>query len=82
MQKTKSIFQKVSFIFGIISFISAIACIIGGYLKIQSHGINDPVGVAFLAATFFFICVGAVLMFIAYANIPNFDMQIESNNKG
>jgi len=82
MKKTKSLFQKISFISGVMSFMCAIACIIGGYLKIQSHGINDPVGVAFLAATFFFICVGAVLLFIANANIPSFDMQLESRNKG
>jgi len=82
MKKTKSIFQKISFSIGILSFISAIACIIGAYLKIQSHGINDPVAVAFLASTFFFISVGVVLLFIANANIPSFDMQIESRNKG
>jgi len=82
MKKNKSLFQKISFISSVISFMCAIACIIGGFLKIQAHGTSDPVGVAFLAATFFFICVGAVLLFIANANIPNFDMQIESRNKG
>ena len=81
MKKKKSLFQKLSFMSSIISFMSAIACIVGAYIIIQSQGINDPVGVAFLAATFFFISVGAVLLFIANANIPSFDMQIEPSNK-
>ncbi len=82
MKKTKSIFQKLSFVVGITSFLLAIVCAIGLYLKVETHSINDPIAVAFLASTFFFICVGGVLMFITNANIPNFDMRIESRNKG
>ncbi|RDH85634.1 MAG: hypothetical protein DIZ80_01510 [endosymbiont of Galathealinum brachiosum] len=82
MKNTKSIFQKTSFVVGIISFILAIACVVGLYLKIETHSINDPIAVAFLASTFFFISVGFVLVFISKMNIPSFDMQIESQDKG
>ena len=82
MKRTKSIFQKISFVIGVISFLLAITCAVGLYLKVESHSINDPVAVAFLASTFFFICVGGVLMFITKVNIPSFDMRIEPQNKG
>ena len=81
MQKTKNIFQKISLVIGITSFLLATGCAIGLYLKVQTHSINDPITVAFLVSTFFFICVGGVLMFITNANIPNFNMQIEVSNK-
>ena len=82
MQKTKSIFQKISYVVGVISFLLSITSIIGFYLKVQTHGMYDPVSVAFLATTFFFISVGVVLVFISKANLPSFDMQIEPQNKG
>ena len=82
MQKNKNIFQKISFVVGVISFLLSLASIIGFYLKVQSQGMNDPVSVAFLATTFFFISVGVVLVFISKMNIPSFDMQIEPQKKG
>lgn len=72
MPNKKNILQKSSFIAAVISFMLAIACALGMYFKTQSLGIDDPIAVSLLASTFFFACVGGVLLVIASADIPSF----------
>lgn len=80
MKRQKSIFQKASLFFGIVSFILAVASGIFLYFRVAEVGGNNPISASLLASVFFFICVGAILLFIGLSNIPSFKLN-DSNKK-
>lgn len=72
MPNKPSKLQKVSSIFGILSFISAAICAVFLYINLGESGANNPVSASFLASIFFFIFVGFVLLVIGKTDLPSF----------
>ena len=70
--KPKNTFQKVSGVTSKICFLLAVICAIILYIKVQEHGMQNPISASFLASAFFFIFTGIVLLVIAKADIPSF----------
>ena len=79
MKRKKSIFQRASLFFGVVSLILAAASGVFLYLQVDEVGMNNPVAASFLASVFFFICVGGILLFIGLSNIPSFNL--DDNDK-
>lgn len=67
--------QKTSLISGYISLLLAFITGIVLFLRDEVEGITDPVYASLLATTFFFICVGIVLIIMGRADIPNFKFE-------
>lgn len=74
MKREKSIFQKASLFFGVVSLILSAASGVLLYLRISDVGGNNPIAASYLAAVIFFIFVGAILLFIGLSNIPSFKL--------
>ncbi|MBT3204006.1 MAG: hemerythrin family protein [Gammaproteobacteria bacterium] len=72
MQSNKNALQKVSFYSAIISIIAAVACLVFLYLRVDDFGFENPISASLMAASFFFVSVGVVLMVIAKSNLPSF----------
>ncbi len=75
MKKQKSVLQKSSVIIGYVCFLLAVLCAIALYFKNQELGMQDPVTVSFLAATFFFTLIGFVFTIIGKADLPDFNIK-------
>ncbi len=69
--KKKGLFQKASFVSGIISEAIALVCFILLVMKSEELGMDHIVSASFLASTFFFFTCGIVLLFVGKANIPS-----------
>jgi len=72
MTKRKGILQKVSLISGYISFLLTFIAGITLYLREGTGLNNDPISASLAATTFFFFCVGIVLIIMGKADIPSF----------
>jgi len=72
MTKRKGILQKVSLISGYTSFLLAFIAGITLYLRDDTGVNNDPISGSLIATTFFFFCVGIVLIIMGKADIPSF----------
>ena len=72
MKSKKGVLQKIAFYSSMTSFILSIASAIYLYLRIDELGIEHPISASLLAASFFFVSVGVVLMVIAKTNLPSF----------
>jgi len=72
MPANKNALQKVSYVSAILSLIAAVACLVYLYLKIDDIGFDNPISASLMAASFFFVSVGLVLMVIAKADLPSF----------
>lgn len=72
--KSKSVFQKASLVSAFVSFVLSLVSGVMLYLQIEKTNSDDPISAAFMAAVFFFICVGVVLFVIGTANIPSFKL--------
>ncbi len=72
MSKKKGVLQKLSLIFGVLSFLLSVVTGIWLYLRIESVGPDNPVSASLMATTFFLICVGVILTIIGRADIPSF----------
>lgn len=72
MADKRSVLQKISVISAVISFVLAIASSIMLYLRLESLGGDHPITASFMASTFFFVCVGVVLLITGTADLPNF----------
>ena len=72
MTKRKSVLQKISLVSAVVSFVLALTSAVMLYFRLESVGSDNPVSASFMAATFFFICVGVVLTIIGKADIPSF----------
>lgn len=72
MTKRKGVLQKVALVSAVVSFVLALTSGVMLYLRLESVGSDSPISASFMASTFFFICVGAVLTVIGTADIPSF----------
>jgi hypothetical protein len=72
MTKSKGILQKVSLVSGYISFVLAVVAGITLYLRDGVGGHTDPISGSLAATTFFFFCVGIVLIIMGKADLPSF----------
>jgi ABC-type uncharacterized transport system permease subunit len=72
MTKTKGLLQKVSLISSYISFLLAFVTGIALYLRDGAVNSNDAISASLAATTFFFFCVGIVLIIMGKADIPSF----------
>ena len=72
MVKRKGVFQKISLVSAVISFVLALVSGVMLYLRLQSVGSDNPIAASLMASTFFFICVGVVLTIIGKADLPSF----------
>ncbi|MDM8545657.1 hypothetical protein [Candidatus Venteria ishoeyi] len=80
MYKKKGLLQKTALYSGGSSFFLALVCAIFLFVKIGTIGFNDPVSASFLAALFFFVFVGIVLMVIGLADIPSFSFDEQDDS--
>ena len=74
MAKRKGVLQKVSLVSAVVSFLLAVTSAVMLYFRSESVSSGDPISASFMASTFFFVCVGIVLVFIGKADIPSFKM--------
>lgn len=72
MNKKKGILQKVSLVSGYISFLLSLISGIALYLRDGAVNNNDAISASLAATTFFFFCVGIVLIIMGKADIPSF----------
>lgn len=72
MAERRSVLQKFSIVSAVVSFMLAFITGVMLYLRLESVGSDDPVSASLMASTFFFICVGTVLIIIGNADIPSF----------
>jgi len=72
MNKDKSFLQKTATVCGKLSFVVAAISAVFLYLKSQELGMDHAVSASFLASMFFFTFVGALLIYVGKANLPNF----------
>ena len=72
MAERRSVLQKISIVSAVVSFLLAFITGVMLYLRLESVGSDDPVSASLIASTFFFICVGTVLIIIGNADIPSF----------
>ena len=72
MALRRSVLQKISIVSAVVSFLLAFITGVMLYLRLESVGSDDPVSASLIASTFFFICVGTVLIIIGNADIPSF----------
>lgn len=71
-RQQRGFMQHVSAIFGILSFLLAVASGVWLYLRVDETGFNNPISASIAACCFFFIFVGVVLTVIGYSNLPRF----------
>ena len=71
MQKKTNLFQKMSLVSGVVSFILAVVSAVLLYLRVD-EGSNDPITASLLASVFFFIFVGIILTIMGRCNMPSF----------
>ena len=82
MKKRKGVMQKVSLISGVASFILAIVCGALLYIYMDELGGNNPISASLMASTFFFVCVGSILMFLGRCNnLPSFKIDLPSERE-
>ena len=74
MANRKGVLQKISIISAVFSFVLALASGIFLYFRLTSVGSYNPISASLMASTFFFLCVGAVLVVMGSANLPSFRM--------
>jgi len=79
MKKNKSILQKSSLYFSIVSFITSVACVVYLMLKIDVLGWKNPITASLLASSFFFCFVGFLFIVIYTTNIPSFKVDGRSD---
>jgi vacuolar-type H+-ATPase subunit I/STV1 len=72
MNKTKGMLQKVSLISGYISFLLTFVTGILLYLRDGAVNSSDAISASLAATTFFFFCVGIVLIIMGKADLPSF----------
>jgi len=72
MTKTKGMLQKVSLVSGYISFVLAVVTGITLYLRDSAVNSSDAISASLAATTFFFFCVGIVLIIMGKADLPSF----------
>jgi vacuolar-type H+-ATPase subunit I/STV1 len=72
MTKPKGILQKVSLVSGYISFLLALVSGVALYLREGPVNNSDAISASLAATTFFFFCVGIVLIIMGKADIPSF----------
>lgn len=75
MTKSKGMLQKSSLISGYISLLLAIITGVILFLRDTAEGVTDPIYASLLATTFFFVCVGVVLIVMGKADIPDFTFE-------
>lgn len=73
MNNMPGILQKTASVSAYISFVLAATCAGFLYFAIDQSGANNPVSASFMAAIFFFIFVGIVLLVIGKTNLPSFN---------
>jgi len=71
VQKKTNLFQKMSLVSGVVSFILAVVSAVLLYLRVD-EGSNDPITASLLASVFFFIFVGIILTIMGRCNMPSF----------
>ena len=71
MKSKKGILQKSVYFSGIVSFITAVACLILLYLWKDNLGWNNVYSASLVASSFFFASVGVVLVTIGTCNLPS-----------
>ena len=83
MKKNKNLFQKVSLVSGVVSFVLAVVCVVIFYIKLDDLGFNHPISASLLASIFFFVFVGVVLFSIGKSDMPSLKVGASSqdNNK-
>lgn len=74
MTKRKGVLQKASIVSAWVSFVLAVISGAVLYFRLESIGSDNPISASLMAATFFFLCVGAVLLVIGKADLPSFKM--------
>jgi vacuolar-type H+-ATPase subunit I/STV1 len=72
MNKTKGILQKASLVSGYISFLLAFVTGIALYFRDDAVNSSDAISASLAATTFFFFCVGIVLLIMGKADLPSF----------
>jgi len=82
MKKRKGIMRKVSSASGVVSFILAVVCGVLLYIRMVEVGGNNPVSASLMASIFFFVCVGAILIFLGRCdNLPSFKIDQSSERE-
>jgi len=79
MKKNKSVLQKSSFYFAILSFIASVTCVIYLTLNIDALGWQNPITASLLASSFFFGFLGFLLTVIHTTDIPSFKVDSKSD---
>ena len=72
MRGEKHILQKLALASAVLSFLLAAVSGVFLYLRPGQLGDYNPVNASLMAATFFFLCVGAVLLVMGLARLPSF----------
>jgi tetrahydromethanopterin S-methyltransferase subunit D len=68
----KGFLQKLSLVSAVASFVLAFITGVMLYLRLESVGSDNPVSASLMASTFFFVCVGIILVIIGTADMPSF----------
>jgi tetrahydromethanopterin S-methyltransferase subunit D len=72
MTARKGFLQKLSLVTAVASFSLASIAGVMLYLRLERVGSDNPISASLMAATFFFVCVGIILVIIGNADIPSF----------
>jgi tetrahydromethanopterin S-methyltransferase subunit D len=72
MTAKKGFLQKLSLVSAVASFVLAFITGVMLYLRLESVGSDNPVSASLMASTFFFVCVGIILVIIGTADMPSF----------
>jgi len=72
MTAKKGFLQKLSLVSAVASFAVALITGVMLYLRLESVGSDNPVSASLMASTFFFVCVGIILVIIGTADMPSF----------
>jgi tetrahydromethanopterin S-methyltransferase subunit D len=72
MPAKKGFLQKLSLVSAVASFALALIAGVMLYLRLQHVGSDNPVSASLMASTFFFVCVGIILVIIGTADMPSF----------
>jgi hypothetical protein len=78
---SKTIGQKISYVFAMLSFAAAFACAAGA-LFYRSRGDLDPILASLMASTVFFVGCGIVLYVIATARLKGLLSRSPTDGKG
>lgn len=70
--KRKGILQKLSIVSAVVSFVLSFITGVMLYLRLETVGSDNPISASLMASTFFFICVGVVLIVVGNADVPSF----------